>query len=118
MTNIKYETEIIRVLHAAGPEGLSVQKISLHVRNACSSLFEPLDMEEVHRYVQAWLVRNVKGCCPMVLRTARRGVYVINMESRKVRQLEMEVLDIADKEMTGNEGAYNASGEELQLTFL
>ena len=84
MTNIKYETEIIRVLHAAGQEGLSVQKISLHVRNACSSLFEPLDMEEVHRYVQAWLVRNVKGCCPMVLRTARRGVYVINMESRKV----------------------------------
>ena len=53
MTNIKYETEIIRVLHAAGQEGLSVQKISLHVRNACSSLFEPLDMEEVHRYVQA-----------------------------------------------------------------
>lgn len=118
MTNIKYETEIIRVLHAAGPEGLSVQKISLHVRNACSSLFEPLDMEEVHRYVQAWLVRNVKGCCPMVLRTARRGVYVINMESRKVRQLEMEFLDIDDQEMTGNEGAYNASGEELQLTFL
>lgn len=38
MTNIKYETEIIRVLHAAGQEGLSVQKISLHVRNACSSL--------------------------------------------------------------------------------
>lgn len=64
MTNIKYETEIIRVLHAAGQEGLSVQKISLHVRNACSSLFEPLDMEEVHRYVQAWLVRNVKGFAP------------------------------------------------------
>lgn len=64
MTNIKYETEIIRVLHAAGQEGLSVQKISLHVRNACSSLFEPLDMEEVHRYVQAWLVRNVKGGVP------------------------------------------------------
>ena len=48
MTNIKYETEIIRVLHAAGQEGLSVQKISLHVRNACSSLFEQCRTEDVH----------------------------------------------------------------------
>ena len=70
------------MLHAAGQEGLSVQKISLHVRNACSSLFEPLDMEEVHRYVQAWLVRNVKGCCPMVLRTARREECMSSIWSR------------------------------------
>ena len=118
MTNIKYETEIIRVLHAAGQEGLSVQKISLHVRNACSSLFEPLDMEEVHRYVQAWLGRNVKGCCPMVLRTARRGVSVINLESRKVRQLELEFLDTDEPQTIGDECADNVSDEELQLTFL
>ena len=93
-------------------------KISLHVRNACSSLFEPLDMEEVHRYVQAWLVRNVKGCCPMVLRTTRRGVYVINMESRKVRQLELEFLDTDEPQTIGDECADNVSDEELQLTFL
>ena len=68
--------------------------------------------------MQAWLVRNVKGCCPMVLRTARRGVYVINMESRKVRQLELEFLETDELEMSGDECADNASDEELQLTFL
>ena len=36
---MQYDKEILRVLAEAGNEGLSVQKVSRHVFNACNSLF-------------------------------------------------------------------------------
>ena len=53
---MQYDKEILRVLAEAGSEGLSVQKISRHVFNACNSLFNSLNQEDVHKYVQMYLV--------------------------------------------------------------
>ena len=44
MSAIKYEQEVFRVLTEAGEEGLAVQKIALHVYNACNSLFNPREL--------------------------------------------------------------------------
>lgn len=87
---MSYENEIIRVLCMAGPCGLSVHKIALHVHGACSSLFSPLDIGNVQGEVAAWLARNSRGSNAMVCRTGRRGVYSLNYQSKAVRQLELD----------------------------
>ena len=65
------------MLAEAGAEGLSVRKISRHVYNACNTLFHPITQEEVHKYVQSYLLKNSKADDPFIEKK-RKGVYRLN----------------------------------------
>lgn len=90
---MNYEKEILHVLCAAGNDGLSIRKISLHVHSACSTLFEPLDINVVHNEVASWLLRNSRGTSPLVCRIGKRGVYAINYSSPVARQIMFDFSD-------------------------
>jgi len=97
---MNYDEKILRVLAEAGQGGLSVQKISRHVFNACNTFFETVDFEEVHRYVQQYLLRNSKNPDSIIENTGARGIYRINPISRESQQL---MLRFCDKEETEEE---------------
>ena len=70
---MQYDKEILRVLAEAGDEGLSVQNISRHVFNACNSFFNPIDQDEVRRYVQSYLLKNSKTANALLAKN-KKGV--------------------------------------------
>ena len=83
-----YDDTILKVLTEAGKEGLSVQKIAHHVFNASNTFFETVSLEEVHRYVQQYLLRNSKSEQSLIQRTEKRGYYRLNTQnSADARQL-------------------------------
>ncbi|GAB6963394.1 hypothetical protein JCM17724A_21430 [Prevotella fusca JCM 17724] len=82
---MQYDKEILRVLAEAGNEGLSVRKISRHVYNACNSLFNPIEQEEVHRYVQLYLLKNCKTVGSIFEKT-RKGVYRLNKANQTTQR--------------------------------
>ena len=84
---MQYDKEILRVLAEAGNEGLSVQKVSRHVFNACNSLFNSLNQEDVHKYVQMYLLKNSKSCNSLI------GVYRLNENNQLSQQLILQFHD-------------------------
>ncbi|MCR5076945.1 MAG: hypothetical protein K6A82_02785 [Prevotella sp.] len=96
---MQYDKEILRVLTEAGDEGLSVQKISRHVHNACNSLFNPIAREDVHKYVQQYLLKNSKNIDSVIEKT-KKGVYRLNESSTMTQQL---LLQFRDEEETVDE---------------
>ena len=62
----------------AGTRGISVQAIAKHVYNMNRTFFVSPDLEEIHTYVQQYLVRNSKSPQSLVERTDRRGFYRLN----------------------------------------
>ena len=89
---MQYDKEILRVLAEAGSEGLSVQKISRHVFNACNSLFNSLNQEDVHKYVQTYLLKNSKSCNSLIEKS-RQGVYRLNESNQLTQQLILQFHD-------------------------
>ena len=77
---------VLQILREAGPQGLHVAKISLHVFNGMNNLFEQNDYEEVHHRVNMYLIKQARKKRPLVIRL-RRGVYKINR--RALRELEL-----------------------------
>lgn len=86
---MQYNKEILRVLAEAGAEGLSVRKISRHVYNACNTLFHPITQEEVHKYVQSYLLKNSKADDPFIEKK-RKGVYRLNRSNKITQQLLLQ----------------------------
>ena len=86
---MQYDKEILRVLIEAGCEGLSVQKISRHVHNACNSLFNPLSQSDIHKYVQQFLLRNCKTDTSLVEKT-KKGIYRLNVNNGMTQQLFLQ----------------------------
>ena len=84
---MNYTQYIIEVLCEAGNTGLSVRKIALHVYNSVNSFFAPADFDDVHRCVQAWLLRNSRQTDALVCRCTRRGYYRLNLASACARQM-------------------------------
>ena len=84
---LDYEKEILKFLTEAGEQGLSVQKIARHVFNSCNTFFEPVSFEEVHRYVQSFLLRNSKNSDSIIEKTGMRGNYRLNPDNQESRQL-------------------------------
>lgn len=82
--------KVLMVLKEAGPKGLHVAKVSLHVYNGMNNLFEQTDLEEVHRRVSLFLIKQAKAKQPIVVRL-RKGVYKINR--RGLRFLETVIAD-------------------------
>ena len=84
-----YEKQILKILTDAGDKGLKVAKIARHVYNDCNSLFETQSFEEVHQAVLAFLNNNAKTKEPLIEKV-KWGVYRINRNSKKFRQLILE----------------------------
>lgn len=90
---MQYDKEIFKVLREAGDDGLSIRKITRHVFNASNSLFDVVDIRDVHRYVSAFMKRNSCNPDSFVCKTDVRGTYRLNMKSKAVRQLMLEFKD-------------------------
>ncbi len=88
-----YDDTILKVLTEAGKEGLSVQKIAHHVFNASNTFFETVSLEEVHRYVQQYLLRNSRHSDSIIESTGTRGIYRINEKSSASQQLMLMFSD-------------------------
>lgn len=84
---MNYDKEIWRVLTEAGMNGLSVQKIARHVFNASNNFFETVTFEEVHTYVQQYLLKNSKNPDSIIESTGVRGIYRMNPASQESQQL-------------------------------
>lgn len=95
---MEYEREILRVLIEAGSEGLSVQKISRHVFNASNSFFNPVAFDTIHAYVSNYLTLQSKKPTSLIEKTARRGVYRLNMQLPETQQLRLQFLDQEEEE--------------------
>lgn len=113
---MNYGQQILGILCEAGEAGLSVHKIAMHVHNACNSFFAPLRPDNVHRDVQAWLLRNSRTPDAPVCRCGKRGYYRINLNSTAARQL---LLDF-DSELSPGQASVarvSANGDEGQLSL-
>lgn len=89
---MQYDKEIIRILLEAGEDGLSVQKISRHVFNACNSLFSPIEQKDVHTYVQQYLIRVTKNKNSIIEKT-QKGIYRLNQDNQETQQLYLQFTD-------------------------
>ena len=86
---MEYDKEILRVLTEAGSGGISVRKISRHVFNACNSLFDPITQEEVHKYVQWFLLKNSRATGSVVVRK-KKGIYRLDLSNKMTQQLILQ----------------------------
>ncbi len=84
---LNYDKEIWRVLTEAGMKGISVQKIARHVFNASNTFFETISFEEVHAYVQQYLLKNSKNPDSIIESAGVRGTYRMNPSSKESQQL-------------------------------
>ena len=83
-----YEQQILNILTEAGERGISVLSIARHVYNLNSTLFFVPDFEEIHVFVQQYLLKNSKSSQSLIEATGRRGYYRLNTEgSADARQL-------------------------------
>ena len=86
---MEYDKEILRVLTEAGSGGISVRKISRHVLNACNSLSDPITQEEVHKYVQWFLLKNSRATGSVVERK-KKGIYRLDLSNKMTQQLILQ----------------------------
>lgn len=84
--------EILQILAEAGPEGLRVRKIILHVYNSQNSLFHTVSVEEVKRRVLAFLQQNSRHSHDLLDHPAW-GVYRLNPKSRRAQQIRLSFRD-------------------------
>lgn len=103
---MKYEREILTVLHEAGNKGLSVRKIARHVYNSSNELFSELTLQEVTHHVKAFLHKKSRQPNDMLERTEARGVYRLSRRYKETRQLmfdfsEDDTESIVEEENTG-----------------
>ena len=89
---MNYDREILFILNEAGPKGLSIRKITMHVFNKCNGLFDVISLEDVHRYVASYLIKNSKAAGSVIERTGIRGVYRLNLENTS-NQLQFDFKD-------------------------
>ena len=88
MTN--YDRHILEILAEAGADGLTVQNIARHVFNACNSFFNVISFEEVHSYVQYYLLKNSHNPNSIIQRLSLRGTYRLNPLSGDAQQLRLQ----------------------------
>ena len=86
-----YDQQILNILTDVGEKGISVQLLSKHLYNLNTSLFVPLDIEEVRNYVQQYLLKNSKSPQSLIENAGRRGIYRLNTQNNAdARQLMLE----------------------------
>lgn len=86
-----YDKQILQILTEVGEKGIGVQALAKHVYNQNRTFFFTPDVEEIHRYVQQYLLRNSKSAQSIIERTGKRGHYRLNTQnSADARQLLFE----------------------------
>ena len=94
-----YDQQILRILTDVGDRGISVQLLSKHLYNLNTTLFAPLDFEEIKTYVQQYLLKNSKSPQSLIENTGRRGFYRLNTQNNAdALQLMLEFRNHADQE--------------------
>ena len=94
---MNYDEQILKVLLEAGSEGISLQKISRHVYNACNSFFYPISYSDVYAYVSQYLNRHSKDQNSAVEKGPERGVYRLNINSLENQQLMLQFEEISEE---------------------
>ena len=86
-----YDSQILKILTEAGDRGIGVQTIAKHIYNMNRTFFFQPDYEEIHNYVQQYLLRNSKSQQSLIESTGRRGYYRLNTSgSADARQLMLQ----------------------------
>ena len=86
-----YDRQILQILTDVGEQGIGVQQLAKHVYNMNCTLFSQPDLQEVHSYVQQYLLRNSKSPQSLIENTGRRGYYRLNTQNNAdARQLMLE----------------------------
>jgi len=95
-----YEQQILRILTEVGQRGISVALLAKHVYNMNCTLFFQPDLQEIHQFVQQYLLRNSKLPQSLIESTGRRGYYRLNTQnSADARQLMLDFRDeVMDEE--------------------
>ena len=89
--HLTYDSQILKVLTEAGERGIGVQTIAKHIYNMNRTFFYQPDYEEIHNYVQQYLLRNSKSQQSLIESTGRRGYYRLNTYgSADARQLVLQ----------------------------
>lgn len=96
---LSYDQQILRVLTEAGTRGISVQALTKHVYNMNCTFFNQPDYEEIHTYVQQYMLRNSKSSQSLIERTDRRGRYRLNTRgSADAQQLMLQFREKQEEE--------------------
>jgi hypothetical protein len=83
-----YDQQILRILSEVGERGISVGILAKHVYNLNCTLFSQPNIQDIHQYVQQYLLRNSKSEQSLIQRTEKRGYYRLNTQnSADARQL-------------------------------
>lgn len=82
-----YDKHILQILSEVGHTGISVQNLAKHVYNRSCGLFSVVDISDVHKYVQAYLLKNSKSPMSLIESTGRRGYYRLNNRNNDAQQL-------------------------------
>ena len=86
-----YDGQILKILTDVGEKGIGVQQLAKHVYNMNCTLFSQPDLQELHSYVQQYLLGNSKSAQSLIERTERRGYYRLNIQNNAdARQLMLE----------------------------
>lgn len=96
---MSYDKQILNILTQVGDRGINVQNISRHVYNMnCTFFFQP-DYDDIHEYVQQFLLRNSKSSQSLIERTDRRGYYRLNTKgSSDAQQMMLQFKEEQEKE--------------------
>lgn len=95
---MNYREEILRILAEAGTDGLSVHKLSVHVHNACNSLFETVEYSKVRAEVSKFLIRNSRKDTSPIEHMKARGMYRLKPDSCSAMQLMLQFKDEESQE--------------------
>jgi len=88
---LTYDSQILEILTSIGDKGISVQLLAKHIYNKNVSLFYTPNLEEIHAYVQQYLLKNSKSSSSLIEKTGRRGYYRLNTKNNaNARQLLIE----------------------------
>ena len=99
-----YDKQILQILTAVGDQGIGVQQLAKHVYNLSCTLFSQPDLQEVHRYVQQYLLRQSKSVQSLIERTERRGYYRLNtLNNADARSLMLQFREQQADEPAGQE---------------
>ena len=86
-----YDKQILQILTAVGEQGIGVQQLAKHVYNLNCTFFSQPDLQEIHGYVQQYLLRHSKSPQSIIESTGRRGYYRLNTRNNAdARQLVLQ----------------------------
>ena len=96
---MSYDQQILKILSEVGERGISVASLAKHVYNLNTTFFSTPDLQDIHQYVQQYLLRNSKSSQSLIESTGRRGYYRLNTtNSPDAQQLMLNFYDSQNEE--------------------